>query len=142
MSEVVLKKNELQEQWTLITLEDAKLSIRDGTHNPPRRVKTGMALLSARNIQNNSIDWSENYSFISKIDFNQITKNNTINENDILLTIVGTIGRSCVVTTSKKFTVQRSVAILKPVLSISSKYAHYFFQTPTFKKYYKKIPEE
>ncbi len=122
----------------LKTLDDITLSIRDGTHNPPIRTKNGLPLLSAKHIQNGFIDWGKNCPRISEFDFNKITKNNSIEENNILLTIVGTLGRSCVVKTTDHFTVQRSVAILKLKNEIVPDFVKYFFDSMQFQDNLKK----
>jgi len=125
-------QKQFDQNWTSKSLEDIMNSIRDGTHNPPKRTAEGVPLLSARNIQNGYIDWEKKYSKISRSDFNEITKNNSIVEQDILLTIVGTLGRSCVVRISKSFTVQRSVAILKPKPETFSLFVKHYFDTSQF----------
>ena len=55
-------------------------------------------------------------------------------ENDVLLTIVGTIGRTAVVSKGlPKFSLQRSVALIKPVL-VNSKFISFAFRNPSFQK--------
>jgi type I restriction enzyme S subunit len=89
--------------------------------------------LSARNIQNGHIDWSEAYSYISEEDYLTIQRTNPINEGDVLLTIVGSIGRSSVNRTSERFTVQRSVAIARPnKRAIIPDYLSLLFRGPDF----------
>jgi len=56
-------------------------------------------------------------------------KRTSIDPNDVLLTIVGTIGRTAVVEDDTKFALQRSVAVIKPIL-ISSIYLSYLLQSP------------
>ena len=59
----------------------------------------------------------------------KITK---ISINDILITIVGTIGRVCVAQNNNEFTVQRSVAILKLRDSIVPQFLNYYMQSLWF----------
>ncbi len=80
---------ELPQGWVEIQLDVISKSIRDGTHNPPARIKNGIPLLSAKHIQNGFIDWGENCPKISEKEFDKITKNNSIEKNNVLLTIVG-----------------------------------------------------
>lgn len=49
-----------------------------------------------------------------------------------MLTIVATIGRTAVVSENMEFTLQRSVAVIKPF--IHSKYLMYCFQSPLFQQ--------
>jgi type I restriction enzyme, S subunit len=126
------KNNGFPQGWVETKLDIICNSIRDGTHNPPKRTENGIPLLSAKNIQNGFIDWKENCSRISESDFKDITRNNSIEENDVLLTIVGTLGRSCVVDTTTPFTVQRSVAILKFNKEVVPTFIKYFFDSMQF----------
>ena len=126
------KEIEVPDEWIKTNLNAICRSIRDGTHTPPRRTSSGIPLLSAQNIMNNGINWKEHFSYISKYDFEQITKNNKISINDILITIVGTIGRVCVAQDNNEFTVQRSVAILKLRDSIVPQFLNYYMQSLRF----------
>jgi type I restriction enzyme S subunit len=99
------------------------------------RIEVGVPLLSARNVKNGVIDWTENFSFISEPDFAEISRTNWISAGDVLLTIVGTIGRSCLLRDSKRFAVQRSVAILRPdPRLLDGAYFQYSLQAPTFQQ--------
>ena len=70
---------------------------------------------------------------ISGDDYSVIQRTNPIREGDVLLTIVGSIGRSCVSRTSDRFTVQRSVAIARPYTNvINSDYLSLLFRAPQF----------
>ena len=126
------KEIEVPDEWIKTNLNAVCRSVRDGTHTPPRRTSSGIPLLSAQNIMNNGINWKEHFSYISKYDFEQITKNNKISINDILITIVGTIGRVCVAQNNNEFTVQRSVAILKLRDSIVPQFLNYYMQSLWF----------
>jgi type I restriction enzyme S subunit len=89
--------------------------------------------LSARNIQNGHIDWREAYSYITEENYLAIQRTNPVSEGDVLLTIVGSIGRSCVNRTSDRFTVQRSVAIARPDPSLTNtEYLSLLFRAPQF----------
>ena len=93
-------------------------------------------MLSARNIQNNSIQFDTFRNILEK-DFIKENNRTQITPNDVLLTIVGSIGRSAVVKESTpKFTVQRSVAVITPL--INSKFMSYYFQSPAAFDYYRK----
>ena len=123
---------ELPAGWKEVTLDEVTLSVRDGTHTPPKRVANGIPLLSARNIQDGRVDLNEAYSYISEVDFEQISRTNPVEKGDVLLTIVGTIGRSCVNELEEPFAVQRSVAIIRPKSGVSPKYLSYAFREPLF----------
>lgn len=118
--------------WTFVTLDEISNKITDGSHNPPPKKDFGLPMLSARNINNNKIIF-EDYRLIDEELFESEYKRANVEEDDVLLTIVGTIGRACVVNNNyPKFTLQRSVALIKH--NICSKYLCYYFQTNHFQK--------
>jgi len=70
-------------------------------------------MLSAKNINNGSIVFSETHRIISEAEFWEENKRTSIESGDVLLTIVGTLGRTAVVPQDfTPFTLQRSVAVL------------------------------
>jgi type I restriction enzyme S subunit len=70
-------------------------------------------MLSAKNIQNGRIRFDE-LRLLSPDDFEIENRRTNISAGDILLTIVGALGRTAVVAeTHAEFTLQRSVAVLK-----------------------------
>lgn len=102
--------------WPSTPLESVCIKITDGSHNPPKTEPGGgRYMLSSQNIFNGYIT-TKNAREISKKDFEREDKRTSIELNDVLLTIVGTIGRSAVVDKNLPFriTLQRSVAVLKP----------------------------
>lgn len=111
--------------WEIRRLSEITLLIKDGTHNPPERTEKGIPLLSAENIFNNKINFGRNEKNISRKSFEDIHKSYNIEKNDVLLTCVGSIGRTAVVKDEPLFTVQRSVAIFKLCDSIDSYYFNY-----------------
>lgn len=126
--------NILPNSWLTVSLSDICERIVDGSHNPPKAVHEGFPMLSARNIKNRKINFDE-FRFISKADFTIENSRTDIKAGDVLLTIVGSIGRTAVVSnTIEKFSVQRSVAILKPLI-IDSRYLAYSLESPLVQKY-------
>ncbi|VVB79052.1 N-6 DNA Methylase [uncultured archaeon] len=109
--------------WEMVELGEVCEKVTDGSHNPPEGISTGKNLmLSSRNIINNTILFDE-VRRLKEEDFNSENKRTDIHPGDVLLTIVGTIGRSAVVLPNMpKFTLQRSVAVLKPKKQIINSY--------------------
>jgi len=108
----------------------------DGSHNPPQAVEFGKPMLSARNIQRRAILF-DNYRFISEVDFALEQRRTQIATNDVLLTIVGTIGRVAVVKNdTPEFALQRSVAVLRPSLAITPQYLGYALESPRIQQHF------
>ena len=86
-------------------------------------------MLSSRNIFDDNINY-EKPRFISKQSFYSENKRTDVQKNDVLLTIVGTIGRCAVVKSDDiKFTLQRSVAVFKPNDLVDSRFLMYLLQS-------------
>jgi len=105
-------------------------SITDGSHNPPQGVTDSEYLmLSSKNIFDNNITFVDP-RYLRKEDFEIEDRRTNIQAGDVLLTIVGTVGRCAVVPErAPKFTLQRSVAVLHPREDIcSSRFLMYALQ--------------
>lgn len=88
--------------------------ITDGSHNPPKGVEISEYLmLSSKNINNDLITYSDP-RYLQKDMFELENKRTNIERGDILLTIVGTVGRCAVYDSDEKVVFQRSVAVIKP----------------------------
>ena len=105
------------------TLQEITTKITDGSHNPPSGVteNSGYLMLSSQNIINDKINY-DNARFLSKEDFEKENTRTDLKRGDVLLTIVGTVGRTAVITDEENITLQRSVAVLKPLKEIKSEY--------------------
>ncbi len=114
------KKIKFDSKWDIVVLNSVCTKITDGSHNPPKNEPSGFPMLSARDIINNKISFA-NPRWISKEGFVKENKRTNIESNDILLTIVGAIGRIAVVPKEfTPFTLQRSVSVLKANIQLIS----------------------
>ena len=111
------------EKYPKKKLNELTNKITDGSHNPPTGIaeNEGYMMLSSQNIINNSINY-ENVRFLKKEDFEKENLRTNLNRGDVLLTIVGTVGRTAIITDETNITLQRSVAVLKPTKEINSIY--------------------
>jgi type I restriction enzyme M protein len=101
-------------RWKSLPLSEVCTKITDGSHNPPERAPSGRLMLSSQNIFDNRLDLT-NHRLVSEDDFQRENQRTRVSPGDVLLTIVGTIGRSLAVTTDMpSFMLQRSVAVLGP----------------------------
>ena len=102
-----------KDKWIEESLGTVAIKLTDGAHNVPKALQSGYPMISARDIQDYKIDLS-NPRFISLENFERENKRTNVQENDILLTIVGTIGRCAIIPNNfKRFTMQRSVAVIR-----------------------------
>lgn len=117
MNSPLLVQNNLiiPEKWIVKKITDICLLLKDGTHGTHERVQEGIPLLSAKDIsKDGKILLNNDPSLISESDYRQIHSNYTIEVDDILLTVVGTLGRTALCVTTAVFSIQRSVAVIRP----------------------------
>ena len=117
-------------------LKDLCKSIKDGMHNLPKSsLESGdYPILSAQNIYNNQIDYNAK-RFVNSDIFVQENKRTNVEEGDVLLTIVATIGRSAVVKENRKVLLQRSVCALKPNEKVLPGYLKYSLDKSEIQNY-------
>ncbi|EKP68472.1 specificity determinant for hsdM and hsdR [Acinetobacter baumannii] len=119
--------------WLSTTIGDICTKVTDGSHNPPKATDSGLPMLSAKNIHHGLIDFDEEHRLIPNDEFEVENKRTQIAKDDVLLTIVGALGRTAVVQSDiPRFTLQRSVAVLRPL--IDPRYFRYCLESPSFQK--------
>ena len=121
--------------WEQRKLGEVLSILKDGTHGTHQDAEEGPYLLSAKNIKNGQIiiDDSSDRK-ISEDEFNQIHTKFTLENGDILLTIVGSIGESAILENAGKFTFQRSVAFLRPSEEMTSRFLKTEIESVQFQK--------
>ena len=71
--------------------------IRDGTHDSPKYVEhSDYILITSKNIENNLISF-ENVNYITEEDFLRINKRSKVDDGDIIMPMIGTIGNPIIV---------------------------------------------
>lgn len=128
ISELPMIHSVLPPSWIITDAKSICSKITDGEHNTPTRFPAGELLLSAKNIRDGYIDYS-NVDFISKEDLVKLRLRCNPEKNDVLMVSVGaTIGRTSVVKEDTLFALVRSVLLFKPL--ISGEFLMYCFQSP------------
>lgn len=118
---------QVPENWCWTTLKFISSHISDGSHNPPPNAGRGIPILSATNIHDHIIDMENATRWVTEEQWNIENQRTQIEPNDVLLTIVASIGRTAVVH-DEIFALQRSVAVIKP--KINADFLSYYFETP------------
>jgi type I restriction enzyme, S subunit len=126
---------EIPKSWNASILKRYLSQIKDGTHGSYNRVSNGYPLLSAKNVFNEGIKIDDIESFISFEDYCEITKNGFPQFGDLLVTCVGTIGRTFVYNLEKTFAFQRSVSFLRFKGDSYNLYYKYFIQSDFYLNY-------
>lgn len=70
---------------------DEIIDVRDGTHDSPKPVKCGYALVTSKHLEPFNINFSETYQ-ISEADYIKINQRSAVEQYDILISMIGTVG--------------------------------------------------
>lgn len=124
--------SEIPTHWESILFKRVITQIKDGTHGTHARVSEGFAFLSAKNVLHKGIEISDSESMISEKDYKEITANGFPKKGDLLITCVGTIGRTCVYEFDKPYAFQRSVAFLRLSELALPKFYKYFVESKAY----------
>ncbi len=120
--------------WEQRKLGDVLETIKDGTHGTHQDANEGPLLLSAKNIRNGTIIWDESDRRISINEYEKIHSKFKLKKNDVLLTIVGSIGETAILKDISGITFQRSVAFLRTSEQITPEFLCSEIQTQQFQK--------
>ena len=121
-------------EWKKVKLGDC-CYIGDGAHASLKREKEGILYITAKNISNNSIDYS-NVSYISQETYNKHFKEKTNaitrpQKDDILYSIIGTIG-GCILLKDETLGISSSIAIFRSKGDILPEYLYYYIKSHKF----------
>lgn len=117
-------------------LADYCLRITDGEHCTVKDdAQGGYFLLSNKNIVDSRIVIGSNERRINKMTFDKINKRIQLESDDILISTVGTLGKTAIVYGNPNYVFQRSVGIIKPdKKKVVSEYLKYLLDTPSYQK--------
>jgi type I restriction enzyme S subunit len=121
----------IPEEWSIRPL-GLICDVRDGTHESPRFFKDGVPFVTSKNIVDGRLDL-ENVSFISQSDAVEFDKRSKVDRNDILLSMIGTIGSAVLVDCEPDFCI-KNVALIKP-RKVAPTYLIRLINAPVFQKY-------
>ena len=125
----------MPEGWEWGTLGEICSKVVDGDHNPPpsEAAPTEYLMISSKNVLDSCLDELKEVRYLSQLVFEECNKRTRLERGDILLTTVGTLGRSCIYDGNHNIVLQRSVSVLTPL--ISSDYVKCFFDSGYFQHY-------
>ena len=128
---------ENEKGWEVKKLEEI-CDVRDGTHDSPKYVlQSEYVLITSKNIINGSIDFN-NVNYISEEDYISINKRSKVDDGDIIMPMIGTIGNPVIVHTDNvyKFCI-KNVALIKFIKGtrILNSYLLSLLKTTSFSDY-------
>ena len=99
----------------------------DGTHDSPKYIDDGYPLVTSKYISNNKID-TISPSKISKNDYDKINTRSKVMTNDILISMIGTVGLVARIKDDPCFAI-KNIGVLRPKSELDSKYIFYYLQS-------------
>lgn len=99
-------------EYNTVRLGNVCTKITDGTHKTPNYLDAGVPFISAKNIVNGKIDFSD-IKYISEEEYMDIQKRCRTELNDVLLTKSGSLGTPAIVKTSNRIGLFESLAVIK-----------------------------
>ena len=97
--------------WKLKRMSDF-VDVRDGTHDSPSRIRDGHKLVTSAQLNPYSVNKTNAYA-ISDADYNEINKRSVVNTWDILMSMIGTVGRLSLVTDNPVDYAIKNIALFK-----------------------------
>ena len=101
---------ENEKEWRLYSLSSI-CDVRDGTHDSPQYVEEGYPLITSKNVIGGGISF-DNVKYISKADLDSINARSRVDDGDIILPMIGTIGNPVIVHKDREFAI-KNVALIK-----------------------------
>ena len=93
------------------TLLGQVCDVRDGTHDSPKYFTEGYPLVTSKNVTSGKINFTD-CSLISEEDYNKINERSKVDFGDILMPMIGTVGKPVIVDVDAEFAI-KNVALIK-----------------------------
>lgn len=112
-------------------------AVKDGTHASPKRKEQGFKLITSKHIRENRIDFDNAY-YISSEDYKEVNKRSKVDINDILFSMIGTIGLIYRIDFEPNFAI-KNIGLFKIKDEIKSKWLYYYLKSPYMGNYIKTL---
>lgn len=119
-------------KWEMVPAERFCDSVRDGTHDTPKPTEYGYKLVTGKHIKNGRIDSTDAY-YISEDDYRKINERSLVEQWDVLMSMIGTVGEIAVVKDKPDYAI-KNVALFKCAGSeLKGKWLNYYLMSPMAK---------
>ena len=104
------------------------IRVADGTHGTPLQSDFGKKLVTSKNIRDGRLSLDNAY-LISNEDFDEINRRSKVEQWDILLSMIGTVGEVCLVDAPEPDFAIKNVGLLKCGDKNRAKWLYYFLRS-------------
>ena len=102
--------------------------VRDGTHDSPKYVDSGIPFITQKNIRKDGLDFA-NTNFICESDHARFYKRSNVSHGDILISMIGANrGMSCIVDDSRVFSI-KNVGLIKAPDNVNMEFLLYYLKS-------------
>lgn len=116
------------EGWDVVLADKFCVKVADGTHDSPKVSEDGYLLVTSKNIKNGRLDLSSAY-LISEQDYVEVNRRSKVHKWDVLYSMIGTVGESCLVTNEPEFAI-KNVGLFKNKSESHGKWLNYYLKSP------------
>ena len=121
----------------MIRMDEYCSSVRDGTHDTPKPTDNGYYLVTSRAIKDNIIDFADCY-YISEKDYTKINERSKVDQWDVIMTMIGTVGRLYLVCDIPNYAI-KNIALFKIGNEDRAKWLYYYLSSNTIQNYFELI---
>ena len=127
-------KREIPKEWEIRPL-NSLITVKDGTHESPKQQLEGRYLITSKHLLSSGIDYNTAY-YISAEDYIAINKRSQVETNDILFSMIGTIGNKYLVAEKNVNFAIKNMALLKTSKSMHIMYFLWLYLSSWDYKHY------
>lgn len=114
----------MKSTWNIKPLSEI-VDVRDGTHDSPKPVRKGKLLITTKHLKSSYIDFTSAY-YISDVDFDLVNKRSKVDQWDILISMIGTVGNLYLEKNPANYAIKNLGLIKTSQNPIISKYIYYY----------------
>ena len=123
----------LPDGWCWCRFSNICYKLTDGSHNPPPKKSKGFRVISARNIRNGKILFTDEDRLCDQKGFDKENPRTQISKGDVILGIIGgSIGNTAIYEHDEPVIAQRSIAIFGAL--INNQYMKLLLDSPLFQQ--------
>lgn len=115
--------------WKYVHADQFCDSVRDGTHDTPKPTETGYKLVTGKHIKAGQIDSSTAYC-ISEEDYNAINERSLVEQWDVLMSMIGTVGEVAVVKETPDYAIKNLALFKCGGSELKGRWLSYYLRSP------------
>lgn len=125
----------IPEDWEIKKAEDFCFKVADGTHDSPKKKKSGKYLITSKHLNEGYLDFTNAY-LISKEDYEKINKRSKVDQWDVIVGMIGTIGETYLEKNDRIDYAIKNVGLFKSGGNeIVGRWVFYYMQSKQAKEY-------